>query len=117
MSDLDLTHIKKVNVWLKDGDVGTSSGAIVTKLTGLNICKPDDMFAPSDPSDLIRCILLLTYVPEFKRRLVEMSDVSHRWKIIVDNWDELESMVLEEQPTGCAPNTYKRMTELFGAPA
>ena len=113
MSDLDLTHIKKVNVWLKDGDVGTSSGAIVTKLTGLNICKPDDMYAPSDPSDLIRCILLLTYVPEFKPRLVEMSDVSPQWKIIVDNWDELEMMVLEEQPTGRAPITYERMKELY----
>ena len=117
MSEFDLTHIDKINVWLRDGDVGTSSAAIVTKLTGLNICKPDDMFAPSDPSDLLRCIKLLECVPEFKPRLVEMSDVSDRWKVIVDNWDELEMMVLEEQPTGCAPNTYKRMTELFEAQA
>lgn len=113
MPELDLTHINKINAWLRDGDVGTSSSAIVTKLTGLNLCKPDDMFAPSDPSDLIRCILLFTYVPGFKHRLVEMSDVSPQWKIIVDNWDELEMMVLEEQPTGSAPKTYKRMTELF----
>ena len=113
MPELDLTHINKINEWLRDGDVGTSSAAIVTKLTGLHLCKSDDMFAPSDPSDLIRCILLLTYVPEFKPRLVEMYDVSPQWKIIVDNWGELEIMVLKEQPTGSAPVTYKRMKELY----
>ena len=114
MTEFDLTHINKINVWLRDGDVGTSSAAIVTKLTGLNICKPDYMFAPSDPSDLLRCIKLFECVPELKSRLVEMSDVSNLWKIIVDNWDELESILLEELPTGKAPKTYKRMTELYG---
>ena len=113
MTDFDLTHINKINVWLRDGDVGISSAAIVTKLTGFNICKSDDMFAPSDPSDFLRCIKLLECVPEFKPRLVEMSGVSHRWKVIVDNWDELESILLEELPTGKAPKTYMRMTELF----
>ena len=115
MTDFDLTHINKINVWLRDGDVGTSSAAIVTKLTGLNLCKSDHMFAPSDPSDLLRCIKLLECIPEFKPRLVEMSGVSDRWKVIVDNWDELESILLEEVPTGKAPKTYMRMTELFEA--
>ena len=114
MTELDLTHINKINVWLRDGDVGTSSSAIVTKLTSLHLCKPDDMFAPSDQSDLLRCIKLLEFVPEFKPRLVEMSDVSDRWKVIVDNWDELENLLVDELPTGKAPKTYMRMTELFG---
>ena len=113
MTDFDLTHINKINEWLRDGDVGTSSAAIVTKLTGLNICKSDDMFAPSDPSDLLRCIRLLEYVPELKPRIVEMSGVSDRWKVIVDNWDELENLLVDELPTGKAPKTYMRMTELF----
>ena len=115
MSDdeIDLTCINKINVWLRDGDVGTSATAIVTKLTGLNICKPDEMFAPADPSDLIRCIKLLLYVPEFKARLNEMSEVSPQWKCIIDNWVELEAMVLNEEPSGRAPKTYERMTYLL----
>ena len=113
MTKLDLKHINKINVWLMDGDVGASSAAIVTKLTGLNLCNPDDVFAPSDPSDFLRCIKLFECVPEFKPRLVEMSGVSDRWKVIVDNWDELENLLVDELPTGKAPKTYMRMTVLF----
>ena len=52
-------------------------------------------------------------MPEFKARLNEMSEVSPQWKCIIDNWVELEAMVLNEEPSGRAPKTYERMTYLL----
>ena len=99
----------KVNVWLRDGDRGTSSDAIVTKLTGLNLCKPWEMYSPSDPSDFERCLKLLIAVPELIPQMHEMIDVSPQWKQIITHWDELTQLYYEECKTGSCQKLYDRM--------
>lgn len=102
-----------VNKWLLHGEIGTSSASIVTKITGLNLCRPGKMYAPSDPADFERCLKLLIAVPELKSQMHEMIDVSPRWKQIIMHWDELEQLYFEEYETGLCPKLYDRMKELW----
>lgn len=101
-----------VNAWLQEGDRGISSEAIVSKLTGINISGKWGLGAPCDPSDFKRCVDLLEAVPEFKPRLSEMKDVSTYWKLLVENWAELEQLYYEEYETGSAPKLYAKMKDL-----
>lgn len=106
---------KQLNEWLRSGNVGLSSKAIASKMTGINFVKTEiwGLPHPSDPSDFKRCVDLLIAVPEFKDRLDEMKEVSPTWAALVDNWDELERLLLEESAIGpLAPNLYSRMKEL-----
>ena len=103
---------KNVNAWLQDGERGISSEAIVSKLTGINISGKWGLLAPNDPSDFKRCRELLKAVPEFRPRLLEMMEVSEYWKLLVENWDELDQVYLEECETGRCPKLYNRMKEL-----
>ena len=106
---------KQLNDWLQNGDLGLSSKAIASKMTGINFVKTEiwGLPHPRDPSDFKRCIDLLIAVPEFKDRLDEMKEVSPIWKVLVDNWGELEQLLLEESAIGpLAPKLYARMKEL-----
>lgn len=108
---------ENVNNWLKYGDRGTSSEAIVTVLTGVNIVNiapKGRLRAPCDPSDFGRCLGLLHAVPEFRDRLAEMMPRSPKWATIVYHWVELEELYNEcifEKLSRC-PKLYDRMKEL-----
>ncbi|WP_318636719.1 hypothetical protein [Methanosarcina sp.] len=67
---------------------------------------------PSDPSDFGRCMKLLNQVPEFRRRLSEMKEVSEVWSHLVDNWDEFEKLFYEECDTGRCSRLFERMKEM-----
>lgn len=102
----------KINIWLRTGKRGASSEAIVTKLTGLNLCKPWEMHVPNNPSDFQRCLKLLIAVPDLRSRLYEMKEISPLWNQIVFHWDELERLYYEEYKGGSCPKLYDRMREL-----
>lgn len=103
-----------VNNWLKTGERGISSDAIVTHLTGLNIAsKYFGLGHPLDPSDFDRCVRLLNACPELRDRLDEMKEVSDKWAILVDHWDELERIYYHEMQSEKAPRLFKRMRELI----
>ena len=67
---------------------------------------------PGDPDDFGRCHRLLVLIPEWRERLREVAAAYPRWRGLVENWDELTSLYLEELPTRHAPRCYKRMQEL-----
>lgn len=107
----DIIISESVNHWLKTGERGTSSETIVEVMTGLNLTQ-DMRSHPHDPSDFKRCVLLLAYVPEFKPRMYEMSAESKQWAALVEQWDELEDMLMAEIATGSCPTLYAEMKRL-----
>ena len=106
---------EELNEWLRSGDLGLSSKAIASKMTGIYFVREEmrGLSHPSDPFDFKTCMDLLIAVPEFKDRLDEMKEVSPIWKTLVENWGELEQLLLEESAIGpVAPKLYNRMKEL-----
>lgn len=100
--------------WLLNGDVGTSSKAILTHMLGIE--KEGSFGTPSDPSDFNRCLLLIELFPEWKPRLSEMSQ-HNRWEPLVSNWAALEAMFIDEVgrnwcKANSAPKTYDFMKKL-----
>lgn len=102
----------KVNDWLRHGKRGFSSDAIVTVLTGLNLCKPWESHAPRDPSDFGRCLGLLVMVPELRSDLHKMKEVSPIWNQVITHWDELERLYYKECETGTCPELYDKMKSI-----
>lgn len=103
--------------WLACGQRGISSDAIVQHLTGIQAARWAGSH-PHDPSDLGRCRLLLEQVPELAPRIGETAVVSPAWRVLVEHWDDLCSLMDEEAPQwrdqrGNAPRTYSRMRELL----
>ena len=91
--DLIMNVNQNLNAWLKFGDRGISSEAIVSKITGLNLTGRHGLQHPYDVADFRRCCELLQAVPELKNRLFEMESASPQWKRFVENWDEFEGLL------------------------
>jgi len=88
--------------WLASDDTGLSSVFMASVLGGFS--RP--YAHPYDPGDFGRCVRLLSAVPEFRPRIADMASASPEWKRLVESWDELERLYLEELPTGRAPRCY-----------
>lgn len=70
---------------------------------------------PGDPGDLNRCRKLLLAVPEFAPHVAQMASEGPVWKLYVEHWQELISLLESEmgdKETWSAPKTYDRMKEL-----
>lgn len=103
-----------VRKWLAEGKLGTSSKTMAHVLYGL----PEDMSpssydGPHDPSDFMRCLGFLEYVPQARARLAELAQTPG-WESLVPNFDELEQLYIteKEQGTGRAPKLYERLRQL-----
>lgn len=110
-SQLDMNAM---NRWLIHGERGISSEAMAAVFMGLN---PDPKWGrfgnhPHDPSDFNRCVGLLRMVPGTRERLSEIAAISPIWAALVEHWDELEALLVQEFPSGRAPLLYDRMKEL-----
>lgn len=101
----------KVLKWIANGERGLSSETIVRELAGIDLTQGRGS-EPYDPSDFRRCLLLLDAVPEFRGRLEEMKKVSEYWKLLIENWSELERLYHEEKNNGTAPKLYAKMAKL-----
>ncbi len=98
--------------WWRGPDTGTSSKTICSHLAGEGapMMDPDQQRVPCDASDFGRCHRLL-HAMGWRQRIVEMRLVPG-WAKLVDAWDELEQLYLEERGSGSCPKFYKRMKEL-----
>jgi len=72
---------------------------------------------PADPDDFCRCLLLLEAVPEAREHLEKVAKISRVWENIVDNFEKLETMFLDEVGLNwckatSAPKTYEFMKSL-----
>lgn len=107
-----------VVMWLRAGERGSSSNAIVSHLTGLPTGRCDLAY-PRDPADLRRCVLLLEACPTLAERFGEMKTASPTWSRFVDAWPSLIAAFDAEKPgwrkawAGNATKTYARMREVI----
>ena len=82
------------SVWLQKGEKGISSEVIFGAISGLWLS--NWRMTPSDPDDFRRCYLLIKQVPEWKKELWRVAEISSAWENVVENWDKLCEM-LEDQ--------------------
>lgn len=108
---------QQVVKWFLEGNVGASSKAMVTNILFQDGDRPRNLVDhPYDPADLKRCVELLDAVPPIRRELAVMENVSPTWKLLISNWDVLESTLKYEMKTngtGKAPRTYELMKEIM----
>ena len=103
-----------VSEWLINGEVGISSSAMAAVSLGH---RPRDTSAPRDPDDLNRCMKLVARCPQVKNSFPQIRELSKRWEAVIDHWDELSGMFVEEvgwdwSKARSAQKTYDRMKEL-----
>ena len=97
--------------WFMGGDTGISSETI------MYFCVTGDLpkrrsCPPSDPSDFGRCHRLIEEFPQIKKEFRRIKTYSQQWGRLIDHWDELTALYLEEKASGSCPKLYKRMKEL-----
>lgn len=104
--------------WLAIGEQGASSCAMFQTLTGYQL--DAEGAAPSDPSDLRRCLLLFEAVPDLRKNLAAMNTVSGTWAALVARWDDLVKTLDAEAPEWREPtkktkwgNTYDLMQTII----
>lgn len=102
---------EKLLKWIANGERGLSSETIVAKLAGIDLTQGRGS-EPYDPSDFRRCLFLLEAVPELNPEMWRMKKVSEYWRLLIENWDELEKMYHEEKHNGTAPKLYAKMVKL-----
>ncbi|MCA8962419.1 MAG: hypothetical protein KDC38_17965 [Planctomycetes bacterium] len=100
--------------WIAGSDTGISSKVIWSVMTGREVPCPHGPDVPHDPADFGRCHRLLARFPAWRSRMHEVAAVYPEWRGLVDRWDELTALYLEELPSGSAPKTWRRMRELRG---
>ena len=87
----------KISWWVLHGDKEFSTNVMLFRFMGRPL---PTLKAPSYPDDFRRCHQLLKAVPEFRKRLHELKDISPTWSNLVDNWDKLTGMLEREMATG-----------------
>lgn len=110
---LGMTIRQKMSWWIKNGEHGISSKTLLSVLGGCSewAFPKHNWHHPCDPSDFRRCSMLLDTIPEWRKELYKMKDVSVVWAKLVDNWDKLELM-LKEQMSGKKNNMLEFMQSL-----
>jgi hypothetical protein len=94
--------------WFATDDTGVSSltmAAVMFK-AGNYVGTPGRWSHPRDPDDFGRCHRLLEAVPGSRERLHLMKPVSPIWSRLVDQWDTITALYLEELPARKAPKCY-----------
>jgi hypothetical protein len=126
------TLARRIVEWYQSGDTGVSAETMCYATLGGAM--PRKTGYPNDPADLGRCIRFLEKFPEARAELSALrwmegrailAHQMHRsqadpeytnddvWGELLDHWDELTALYLEELPQGCAPKCYARMKELI----
>jgi hypothetical protein len=102
--------------WLAGARTGTSSMTMAFWLAFAT--KYQHSSHPYDPADFDRCLGLLDAAPELRAQLPAMRGVSETWARLVDRWDDIEAMHLDEVGLGWtkadrAPRTYALMKSVL----
>lgn len=116
---MSILSIDQFADWLRNGERGISSEAIVTHLTGIYVGSYYSHDYPHDPADFRRCELLLRAVPEAREFFAALADKGVVWSGLVAAWDELVALGESEAPGifdgrgwGSAPKMYARMAQI-----
>ena len=93
--------------WLLGSDTGSSSKTILSVMTGTEYAHPS---VPCDPGDFGRCYRLLEKFPQWKYRLVEVSNKYPEWKKLITDWHYLSVSYVQGEVTG-RDELYKMIKE------
>lgn len=104
------TEAENVTWWLLNGEQGLSAKTMLKRLHDSAMTIRE--FHPSDPDDFRRCHLLLEAVPQFRQKLGQMRAVSAVWSRLVDSWDELTALLLEQMIKRSDNGMYEKMKTL-----
>lgn len=117
-----LSVAERMIFWLEHGERGVSSETIFARLGKgnehpLSECRfsyrhMTSWSHPLDPDDFKRCHKLLEIIPEWRSRLDELKTIGVPWPALVDNWDRLTEMLLEQLQTQEANGMYEFMKKL-----
>ena len=106
----------KAETWMLEGEVGTSSKTIWAVMMGVitvpRRCDNRHYDTPHDPDDFKRCYKLLSLFPEWRKRLGEVGRIFPKWLPFVREWARMESLFIEEAPSGSCPKLYELMQSL-----
>lgn len=101
--------------WLASDDTGISSltMAAVMYQDGKLRSDPKQWCHPWDVSDFGRCHRFLEAVPGSRDLLPKMRDISPVWAALVDHWDQITTLYLEEKAVSSkAPKCYALINQL-----
>ena len=111
-----MTLEKKVLKWFANGDIGISSECMALAACGIEAKR---QHTPLDPPDFNRCLKLVREIPEIMHHKDKISSISKKWKSLMDNWNHLESIFLDEvgidwkkDRNKPAEKTYRAMKDL-----
>lgn len=104
----------KILKWSFTCNTGVSSETMACCAVGI---KRKRQSTPSDPSDLNRCLILVEQIPEIADYFEKISEISPRWKTVIDNWNKLRTTFIDEvgwnwSKSKEARKTYELMKEL-----
>lgn len=107
--------------WLFGRDTGQSSKTIFCVLSKQEIYRElthvrlgGRGHLPNDSSDFGRCHRLLELFPAWRDRLPEVAECFPEWKPLVESWERLTALYLEELPAGTCPKLYREIKRLTG---
>lgn len=105
---------ENVKWWIENGEHGISALTMLKKIGNHNLLGGRGSSHPHDPDDFRRCHLFLNAVPQFRVpvNLNKMKLESKVWEKLVENWDLLTSMLLEQMATGEDKGMFKLMKSL-----
>ena len=102
-----------LQAWLASDDRGLSSDWMAHIMFGVPNSRPwGDGAYPHDPSDFGRCYRFLEAVPGARSRLDMMRDSGRIWNAYITHWKMLETLYLEELPSGRCTGLYKLMNDI-----
>jgi hypothetical protein len=111
--DSSLSMDVRIEWWLARGERGISSNTMLEVITGRTATRqPFGMSHPYDPEDFRRCHLLLQAVPELREGFPKLAAHNAVWAALVEHWDELTALLLEQMKTNKANGMYQRMKQL-----
>ena len=104
--------------WFGTDDTGVSSLTMAAVMfnAGNYVGNLNRWDHPHDPADFGRCHRLLEAVPGSQERLHLMKPVSPIWSGLVEKWDEITALYLEELPARRAPKCYALMQSITHPP-
>lgn len=109
--DQTKTIQEKMDFWLNFGEHGRSSETMFQQLSG----KPMDSWGchPQDPDDFKRCHGLLETIPEWRNELDKLRPLSPTWNLLVDNWNILTKMLVDQLNTKKPNGMHEFMQAIF----
>ncbi|MDA8647049.1 hypothetical protein N9M08_07010 [Porticoccaceae bacterium] len=114
-----MSNNRNINLlkWFSSGNICKSSRTLACASAGLEFKK---VAHPKTPEDINRCLILLKTVPELRLPMQhKMPCLSESWAALTEQWDDIESIFLEEAGLGFiksayAPKTSALLREIHG---